>query len=164
MVTWCDYNISLGVLSFNSPTDVCNTWCGIAPTWFAKYMVCWHVWQLLLHHMNIFSICDHPYIVMGDYTFEAVSCELEQWASDSQYIDELFWGFFGTHRPESATYSSCHDNEMVVVSWHKQFIRCWKFKKTWQIYGKYSVLRNIYVYFICLFARIFVFLLFSWFF
>ena len=76
-------------------------------------MVHRHLGQLFPNNAHIGGVGHHPEILHRAETLETVDGELNERASTSQDVDELFGVFGRAQRPKAATDAAGHDNDMV---------------------------------------------------
>jgi hypothetical protein len=81
-------------------------------------MVCWHVGQLLGYDSRIVLVGYYPHILCVYNACKALYGELQQRLSNAHHINKLFGLLSRTHWPEAATYTACHDNQVIVDSCH----------------------------------------------
>ena len=81
---------------------------------FRQNMLSRNLRQLFLYYVDILFRCHHPEILFRADILETLHRELNQRFSYPHYVDKLF-GIFGcAHGPETASYSACHDNYMIL--------------------------------------------------
>ena len=118
VVARCDYYISLRIDSLDAPCDVCYTWRRVATAWLKKDVLGRHFRKLLAHQCCVLLVRHHPNILKRTDSLESVVCKLQKGSAYSEDINKLFRIVFCAHRPETTSYSTSHDYQVISILSH----------------------------------------------
>ena len=110
-----NHHLGLGVDGLNMVSSPCNARRGIAAHRLHKNLAVIDFRQLLLDEFAVALVGDEDDILVGNDTLQAVKRHLQEAASCTEEVDELFGACGLAEGPKSAAHTAAHDHAVSVI-------------------------------------------------
>ena len=130
MVRWCNDHLGIRIFLKQRICSIGDAGCRIATDWLTENLLLGKLWDVLHHKLLVALICYYYEVLYWDNIGKSLECVTDERASRAEYVEELLWTLFATHRPEACAYATRH-NYTIAITLH-----CFLSLKFYKIYTK----------------------------